>query len=363
MAEIDLTQGFAELGQEAELKPYLQRLADLANRLPGAVDELVSYEDLNPHEGKVLQNFAISWARGAEALVMKYLMSGRVAGKSGHLTVDRLGSGLPIWQEMVTLSQDKEAAAEILTSMRSREELKASMLKAMLRDQLSPAPQQYAMSQRIYQETLAEGDVALPRSPLTFDRLEPSDCGRQRYMVGWSVIDVQSNCPVVYTMLLEDSSGGTADENDARLHRLRAALHGQSNLETGLLDMAIGVDHAVSSLHPKKIRRFTFGPFLSPAFSAASGPMMDLLRAAAPASEEEWALRIRMETVRSHGEFQSGGILSSTRRQEFTPSPQQRDGYLMTTLAFQAVCENHSDDFRGVRKYVITGKHQITAHG
>jgi hypothetical protein len=362
MARPDLTKGFVELGQEAELRPYLQRLSALSGQFPRAVSEIVSYEELDEAEGAALAEFAEEWASGLDAITLKYLMSGRVSGQSGHLTVDRTGSGLPIWQEMVAMSQDSESAGEVASSMRSPQELRESMLKTMLRDQVSPAPQQYAMSQRLYLDKLLGGEVSRPRSPMSFKPTGQSGNGRSRYQVSWSVIDVQANCPVVYLMLLEDSSGRALSPEDTRLARLRSSAFGQSHLETGVLDMAIALDQVVDTLHSKRLRRMTFGPFLSPTFSAGSGNMLGLLRDAVPTSEEDWALRVQTETVTSLREFQSGGIFTSASMQEYATNVRRKDGYIMTALPYQALCEAQDQNFHGVRKYVLTAPDQITAY-
>ncbi|MBW3243377.1 hypothetical protein KUV57_11955 [Epibacterium sp. DP7N7-1] len=362
MARPDLTKGFSELGKEDELRPYLERLTALAGQFPRAAKEIASYEELNEAEGSALLEFADEWSRSLAAISLKYEMSGRISGQSGHLTVDRAGSGLPIWQEMVSMAQDKESAEEVVSSMRTPKELRGSMLKTMLRDQVSPAPQQYAMSQRLYLDKLIEGEVTLPRSLMGFKFIGQAENGRNCYQVSWSVIDVQSNCPVVYLMQIEDSSGHALTPEDQRLTRLRSSAFGQSHLEQCILDMAISLDQLVSTLHPKRLRRVTFGPFLSPTFSAGTGNMLRLLRSAAPTSDDDWALRVQLETVDSVSEFRSGGLLSSNSMQEFSTNVRRRDGYLMTALPFQALCEGRDPDFFGIRKYVLTSPEQITAY-
>lgn len=260
------------------------------------------------------------------------------------------------------MSQESEAASELVASMRKPDELRESMLKTMLRDQVSPAPQQYAMSQRLYLDTLRVGEIALPRSLMGFKPTGRSAGNRLQYMVSWSVIDVQSNCPVVYLMQLEDSSGRALSPDDQRLSRLRSSAFGQSHLEMGVLDMAIALDQVVDTLHPKRLRRVIFGPFLSPTFSAGAGNMLGLLRSAVPASEEDWALRVQTESVHSMREFQSGGLFSSASMQEFSTNVRRKDGYVMTALPYQALCEARDPNFHGVRKYVLTAPDQITAY-
>ncbi|MCW3782954.1 hypothetical protein [Defluviimonas salinarum] len=359
MERIDLTRGFAQIGEDADLRAYLALIASLADAVPGAMEECAHREDLMPEESGELRALTWLWVNGLKAISLKYAMAARSGAEGACLTIDRTGSGLPIWQEVVTMAQEAEAAEASLAEMPSAGEIRAAMLRQILRDQVSPARLQHAMSQRLYREALAENPVLPPKTRLAIQPLGQVAARRERCLLSWAIVDVQSNLPVIYLMDLHHPAGRPLAQEDPRLLKIRALLFGMSDPDTDLALIAESLDEAYADLHPKQLRRFVLGPFHTPVFTASKSPILEVLHATGPSAAREWALGIRCETIRAARETVQAGVFSSTSRQVYA-APVSRQSYLMTPLPFQMICDSDGPDFTGIAKHVVGSDGRVT---
>lgn len=361
MTTVDLTQGFHELGDEAELIPYLSRLQALAAHIPCALGEVATSEGLSPVHAQLLGEVSQEWSTALRAISLKYSMSGRIKAAEGHLTIDRAGSGLPTWQEMVKLSVDQKNAGRNLESLPSSAALREAMLRVMLQGQVFPAREQHALSQRLYLEVLHGNTMSFPKSPMTVYSADTPFNGRFRHVAGWHMIDVQTGSAVLFFLNLESETDRKLSRQDARARRLKSVMLGHSHEGVSLADLAKSSAAVSATLQPRAVRRLTLGPFLSPTLSVGDDPILRLMRYHLAGSQEDWALKICTDTLCSQGETRSKGIFKTTIRQEFPAEPIRSLGYLMTPLVYQALCEFGGAEFRGVRKYVVTAPGKVTA--
>ena len=192
-------------------------------------------------------------------------MTGRAEG-SPHLTFDRHESGFPVAQELMVMALDAAQVTKHLGGMAAESELKDRMVRQIVRDLTVPVQLQFALSQRLYYEALAQGGLFWSRNDPDCQWIEDvtqNGDARRHYLVHWAVYDAQANLPVVYLLDLEDSGKKALPTDDRRWPLVQAHLMAQSLNGLKLLTIAQGLDKDFSEIHPKRLRRITLGPMYS----------------------------------------------------------------------------------------------------
>ncbi len=116
-------------------------------------------------EARILGSYVVMVGNTFRALSYKYLMSGRIDGPlPGRLTFDRHESGFPIAQELMVMAVDAHQAEKHLAGMASEAELKDRMIRQIVGEQAIPTQLQFALSQRLYYETLKAGGLFWARN-------------------------------------------------------------------------------------------------------------------------------------------------------------------------------------------------------
>lgn len=364
-----LTQDHAELSEALALQRYFSTFERITGHLVRVAAELESEGTLTRTETRILGRYLAALTRSLQALSLKYAMTGRAEGALG-LSFDWHESGFPVAQELMQMAVDTANLAKHLSGIASVEELKDRMVRQIVGDLTIPTALQFALSQRLYYEALAQGGLFMsrndPEAQWTGDQGE-----RRRFLVHWAVYDTQVNLPVVYLMDLEDSGRKPLPADDRRWPRVQQHLMAQSMNGLKLLTIATGLDSDFPDLHPKRLRRLHLGPMYSDAFTQQSGPISEVLATAKAPEGEDWALVWTIEDlVADRTEQVKDGWFSTVERQIFKLDPFITEGVdhgatrmdrmvILPERPFQVLSELNPPGFRSVRKFIVGASGRI----
>lgn len=358
-----LTQDHAELSDTLMVRRYFAKFDRISGHLGRVAAELETEGTLSRTETRVLGRYLTALTRSFQALSHKYLMTGRADG-APRLTFDWHESGFPVAQELMLMAVDAANVAKHLAGIASVEELKDRMVRQIVGEQTLPTALQFALSQRLYYEALAQGGMFLSRNDPEAQWIE--NIGeRRKYLIHWAVFDTQVNLPVIYLMDLEDSGRKPLPSDDRRWPQAQQHLLAQSVDGLKLLTIASGFDTDFPDLHPKRLRRIHLGPMYSSAYTLQSGPISQVLTTAKAPAGEDWALVWTVEDlIADRTELVKDGWFSTVERQIFKRDPflgQDMDHgatrmermVILPERPFQVLMELNPPGFRDVRKFIV----------
>lgn len=359
-----LTDDHQELYDTLTARRYFAKFERITRHLIRVAGEVEAEGRLTRTEARILGRYLSALTGTFKALNYKYLMTGRAEG-SPRLTFDRHDSGFPVAQELMMMALDAAQVQKHLGGMASETELKDRMVRQIVRDLTVPVQLQFALSQRLYYESLATGGIFWPRNDPDCQWIEDvrRDGGdRKHFLLHWAVYDTQANLPVVYLMDVEDSGKKPLPNDDRRWPMAQAHLMAQSALWLKLLTIAQGFDKDFAGLHPKRLRRITLGPMHSHDFTLQSGPIAQVLADANAPDGDDWALVWTVEDLVSDREEEvKDGWFSSAERQVYKLDPIASDSgatriermVILPERPYQVLADLNPPGFRDVRKFVV----------
>ncbi len=362
-----LTSDHAELYDPVIARRYFAKFDRITQHLVRVASEIEEEGRLTRTETRVLDRYLAAISATFRALNYKYLMTGRADG-APKLTFDRHESGFPIAQELMTMAVDAAQAGKHLAGMASEAELKDRMVRQIVRDLMVPTALQFALSQRLYYEALAQGGLFLTRNDPDAQFIE--DRGdRRHFLIHWAIYDTQANLPVVYLMDAEDSGRKPLPNDDRRWPLVSQGIMAQSVGGLKLLTIAQGFDKDFEGFHPKRLRRITLGPMHSKDFTLQSGPISTVLANADAPDGEDWALVWTVEDLVSDREEDvKDGWFSTANRQIWKLDPllgaetgttRTERMVILPERPFQAMVDLNAPGLRDVRKFVVGAGGQI----
>ncbi|WBU61761.1 hypothetical protein [Paracoccus albus] len=353
---------------------YFEKLRLIASTLPAVLSETVRDGLFTQTEVEVIGSYLTAMLRSADALSMKYLVSGRVDGPlRKFLTIDVHESGYPIWSEIAQMAADAAQANEQLARTADTKQIRDDMIRQIVGDLVIPTRLQYAMSQRLYHEALAKGGLFWPQmSPQAYWLSNAGN--RRRWLIHWAVYDSQLNLPVIYLMDCDDSGRKPLAEDSRRWPEVQAHLMAQSVTTLQLLTIAQGFDKDFDKLHPYRLRRLLMGPIYSQQFTTQEGPIREVLDNARAPAGEDWAVALTVEDLQAERAImESTGLFGVTERQIFKldklglggngqgASAVQR-ALVLPARPYQSLAEIDPKGFRNIRKYVPLPDGRVTAY-
>jgi hypothetical protein len=255
--------------------------------------------------------------------------------------ISRAESGFPVFQNVLELENDRRTAKSRLIEIPDPEMLRAEMADFILRHKAFPKDLQRSMAERLYLEEVQKGHVFSPLVlPETVKVSVNPKTMRPYYLTHWAAFDGASNLPLVYNVMVEDSSpeivkmlvtkdgkldpsvdiplpvGGLlnpklAKEFDAFVERNSAYSLSPSTIATNM-------DKDFETLHPKQLRRIVLGPFYSAGITEHNARVNDILeKVADPANA--WLLTWTIQDIYSKTEkpARKGLWSSEPAREEF----------------------------------------------
>ncbi|MBT0959360.1 hypothetical protein IV417_18370 [Alphaproteobacteria bacterium KMM 3653] len=360
------TLDHAQLHDPAVARRYFGKFALITSHMKRVAAAMEAEGSLTKNEVTVLGRYVTALGRTFSALSNKFLLAGREGVLGPLLDFDRVDSGFPVFQEILTMANDAHQAERHLRNMPSASALKDQMVRAIVGDLQIPTKLQYALSQRLYYEELARGDLFWARNDP--EAIWQGDLGpdRRTYLIHWALYDSQTNLPCVYVMEVEDS-GRTALPRDQRRWPLaQSHLMAQSFTGLKLVTMAQGFDTDFDDLHPISLKRFHLGPMYSNAFTVQEGPISEVLAEAQAPQGQDWALAWTAEELRSERwEWEKSGWFGKVERQIYTLDPFGGQGaetgatstersIILPERPFQVLAEKNPPGFHKVRKFVVS---------
>lgn len=358
-----LTNDHAEITDTLLARAYFATFDRILGHLGRVAAELESEGALTRVESRALAGHLAALSRSFRALSFKYLMTGRTEGPlPGRPTFDRHESGFPVAQELMVMANDALQADRHLAGMASETELKDRMIRQIVGDLTIPTQLQFALSQRLYYETLKAGGLFWPRNDPVAQWLGEGN-GRRRWLITWAVYDTQSNLPVVYLLETEDSGKSPLAQSNSRWPAVQAHLMAQSLSGLKLVTIAQGFDTDFPDLHPRRLRRLTLGPMHHAGFTLQTGPLDDILKEVAAVQGQEWALVWTVEDlVSDREETVKDGWFSSVQRQIWklgqdwggpTGSTRSEQMMIVPERVAQVLIERDPPSLRKLRKFVL----------
>ncbi len=351
---------------------YFDKFERICGHL-GRVAGLMEVEGrLAKRDVEVLARYLVGLTLTFRALSLKYLFAGRLPA-AGKMTFDRTESGFPVFAELLTMASDAAQARTHLAGTRTPEQLKDDMIGAILGDLRVPTDLQFALSQRLYYEELAKGELYWARNDARTVWLGGMG-DRRRFLVHWAVYDSQVNLPVIYLMEVEDSGRDALPKDARRWPAVQAHLAAQALGHLKLLTIARGFDRDFDDLHPKRLRRFHVGPMYSHAFTRQDGPLRAVLETAKSPPGEDWALVwTEEELISERVEHEKSGWFGSVEREIFALDPFAGRGVdtgatrtdrslILPQRPYQALAELAPAGFHDVRKFVVSPSGRVLSY-
>jgi hypothetical protein len=318
-------------------------------------------------EVDILTRYAVKLTHTFKALSLKYLLVGRETGRFfGSLTMDDRDSGFPVAAEIMTMANDAQQAAGHLASMPSVEALKDQMVQTILGERQIPTKLQFALSQRLYYEELARGDLFWVQNDAEAQWTHNLNDTRRAFRLHWASYDSQVNLPVIYLMEVEDSGATALPKDQRRWPEVQAHLSAQALGGLKLVTIAKGFDEDFADLHPKRLRRFHLGPMYSHAYTRQAGPLREVLAEANAPEGQDWAMVWTEEELLSDRVIaQKSGWFSTVEREVFALDPfgakgadlgatRQERSIILPHRPYQVLEEKRPPGFATVRKFVVS---------
>ncbi|MCY0096257.1 hypothetical protein [Hoeflea ulvae] len=238
--------------------------------------------------------------------------------------ISRADSGFPVFQNVLTLENDRATAEERLAAMPDVETLKSEMADFILRHKEFPATLQEQIAERLYLEEIGKDAVFAPFIlPETIRVSINPKTDRPYYVVHWGAFDGSKSLPMVYMATIEDSSEGIAKMlvgKDGKLNpdieiplpvggllnpelarAFDASAEKNSAYSLSPATIAQNLDADFEHLHPKQLRRFVLGPFYSAGVTDNSDRISTILSKVRK-DENAWLLTWTMQEVFSKTE-------------------------------------------------------------
>ncbi len=363
-----LTDTFASRRYFAKFEGIMQHMLRVAGVME--VEGRLAREEVD-----ILTRYAVRLTHTFKALGLKYLLVGRETGRFfGSLTMDVKESGFPVAAELMTMANDAQQARTHLANMPGDVALKDDMVRTILGDRKIPTKLQFALSQRLYYEELARGDLFWVQNDPEIQWIGNLEGGRRRFRLHWASYDSQVNLPVIYLMELEDSGRTALPKDTRRWPEVQAHLSAQALGGLKLLTIAKGFDEDFADLHPKRLRRFHVGPMYSHAYTRQAGPLREVLAEARAPQGQDWALVWTEEELLSDRVIEEkAGWFSTVEREIFALDPFDAAGadlgatrtersIILPQRPFQVLEEKRPPGFASVRKFVVSPQGRVLVY-
>jgi hypothetical protein len=370
---VDLTRDHKTISDAHKTRRYFSKFERIIGHLQ-KVSVLAEKENLvTRSEADIVLGYLMMLKNTFTALSYKHLMGDRVSNlPHTHLNIDKSDSGFPIFSEILRMATDALQSEKHLKNLPSASALKQEMVTHILNELETPTRLQFAMSQRLYYNELSKEMLFWAQNDPQAVWLGKDSDDRDNYLLHWAIYDSQTNLPVIYLMDVKDVGRTALPRDERRWPSVQAHLTAQSISSLGLLTIAKGFDTDFDDIYPMRLRRFTFGPMYSHAFTEQHGPLRDILAQAAGEPGLDWTLTWTVETLNSKSSIEEKtGFFSKTERQVYDVDTTRlglqgvTDSYQSIILphrAYQVMEEMNHAMLRRARKYVVGDGDQILSY-
>lgn len=273
--------------------------------------------------------------------------------------IARADSGFPVFQNTLELAGDRRQAGAKLAAIPPADDLRADMVDFILRHKAMPDALRKTMAERLYLEAVEEGDIFAPFIlPETLKVSVNPKTGRPYYLTHWGSFDGTADLPMIYSVVVEDSSpdmvkalvakdgrlddsvdiplpvGGLLNPELARAFDRFAEANSAYSLSPTTI--ATNMDEEFATLHPKQLRRIVLGPFYSAGITEHNETVNAILDRVGSA-QNAWLLTWTVQDVWSKAERpgRKGLWSSQPPREEFHIDTHDLDAARMGVSAYE----------------------------
>ncbi len=250
--------------------------------------------------------------------------------------IDLRESGFPAYREVLALNDAQRDAKKRLAELPDPSRIKNDMIDQMMKSRKMPTALQKKMAERLFFQDLRKhsdhkGVFPPFMKPKTIRISKNPSNGRPYYVVYWSVYDGVANLPLLYTLVVEDSSksvaDGQAEHSFEQAVRPKGGKLSKSGAEEGmegipngelsnkftkfveshsgyaltLTTIGTALDQDFPELHPKQLRRFVLGPFYAGGITRHNEIVQELLDKV-DYTPDSWLLTWTMQELYSASE-------------------------------------------------------------
>ena len=194
------------------------------------------------------------------------------------LWIDLGDSGLPNAQEISTVSVDLLHKESRLRNLPAEPMLKQLILDYMFKYHEEPIDFLWQLAERTYLDMLKESKLFLPFM-LEEDNIQKQASTRKdmrTYLASWACYDFKTSRPYIHVMSFDQNNEAIPLEHRKANHLQLLELiraEGSRVPDVGILAMA--VDDALESIHPKILKRIGLGPLYTPLLLNQEGAELD----------------------------------------------------------------------------------------
>lgn len=370
----DLRADHAPLTETTAMRRYFAKFERIIGHLHDVSSETTGQGQLGELETQVVEGYLQALSSTFQVLFYKHLMAPRVPNAlPHHLEIDRVDSGFPVFRELLQMGNDLAQSDARLKGLPKAETLKDEMLDQILGERTIPTRLQFALSQRLYYQGLQGRALFWAQNAPQCVWIKTVGKRRQ-FLIHWAIYDSQTNLPLIYLMLVEDTGRAGLPKDERRWPRVQSHLSAQSLASLKLLTIAKGFDEDFDELHPKFLRRIQIGPMMSHAFTRQRGPLREILEEAKSEPGLDWALSWTTETlVSKEAKEVSAGWFSSVEREVFdletmgglaedSGVTHKQDALILPQKPYQVLEDRDPPSLRRVKKYVVSPRGQVLVH-
>jgi hypothetical protein len=212
-------------------------------------------------EARVISRSLARLLYTVKALRMKYSHS---PADRRLLWVDLSDSGFPNAQDIGNLSVDLIKRQERLRDLMPVSMLKHIALDRMMKEQVDPANELWQIAERSYLEMLEPEKLFLPFNMVASDiAVRPNKSRRdpRNYSCSWSCYDFRTNRPYVHLLTFEqDNDERPLEKGGPNQLKLLEVLQAEGSRVPDVGILAMSIDNALETIHPKILKRVGFGP-------------------------------------------------------------------------------------------------------
>jgi hypothetical protein len=266
-----------------------------------------------------------------KALRMKY--SHNPVGRM--LWIDLSDSGFPNAQDIGNLSVDLIKRQERLRDLPPISMLKHIALDRMMKERRDPINEIWQISERQYLEMLEDSKLFLPFNMQADDiaiRPTKDRRGPRSYSCAWSCYDFRSNRPYVHLLTFDqDRDVKPLEKGGPNQVKLFEVLQSEGSRVPDVGILAMAIDGAIETIHPKILKRIGFGPLYAASLleKEVSYPHDDALLE--PPSEKP---KLLLDLLKEHAEpdefilcFKDEIVFS--KQQRITPTSHVREVFYL----------------------------------
>jgi hypothetical protein len=271
---------------------------------------------LNQQEVLLFKQYCDLLLYSIEAMRIKYMYD-----EEENMKVDLTDSSFPNYLEFRYLFNDLALREEYLGKLTDVETLKDEFLDTLMRKKEPISKRKLFQAASIVYYSSAKKEYIFNRLVQGKIIQAPEGC-TEEFLVSWSFYDVSNNRPYMCYMYFDYDGKNVQDYKDEIYTVLKNVADRDMNLDT----MAYAIDKRLPKVFPKLIKRVDLGPihnvFAKDENNVTHAILQGISNKEIPL--ESYAISLKMDELKSGGEFKEGSFFSKQTFQRWETVFRQR---------------------------------------